>query len=152
MSDIARSDPPEPANVEARHTLSVREVESLLAQAGVPRSHRHVLRLCQSGLLEAVKIPGPSGDEWFVDQSSVPKAIGDLRQIEARRARRSAPRPDVSNTDANELPLDFNDDTPGHAAPEQAVSGSNGFEISNDIRSDMARRSPQCRIRKIRMK
>lgn len=142
MSDIARSDTPEPDNVEARHTLSVREVESLLTQAGVPRSHRHVLRLCQSGLLDAVKIPGPSGDEWFVAQSSVPKAIGDLKQIEVRRAHRSAPRPDMSNLDAHQVPGTFIDDTAGHDAPERAVSGTNATETSDKPRSDMARRSP----------
>ncbi len=142
MSDVARPVAPEPDSVEARHTLTVREVEKLLVQAGVPRSHRHVLRLCQSGLLDAVKIPGPSGDEWFVAPSSVPKAIGDLKQIEVRRARPSALRPDMSNTDGNQAPENSNEDTAGHDRPEQAVSGTNDSETSARSRSDMARRSP----------
>src|SRR5438477_12583166 len=91
MSDTARHDAPQPDDL--RHTLTVREVEALLANAGVQRSHRHVLRLCQSGMLDAVKIPGgPSGEEWYVAPASVPKAIGDLKQIDAQRARRSAPQ------------------------------------------------------------
>jgi len=88
MTDTARHDAPQPD--EVRHTLTVRDVESLLANAGVQRSHRHVLRLCQSGMLDAVKIPGgPSGEEWYVAPASVPKAIGDLKQIDVQRARRS---------------------------------------------------------------
>ena len=56
MSDIPRHDAPQPDDV--RHTLTVRDVERVLAEAGVQRSHRHVLRLCQSGMLDAVTIPG----------------------------------------------------------------------------------------------
>ena len=98
MSDTARHDAPQPDIVEARHTLTVREVEVLLARAGVQRSHRHVLRLCQSGMLDAVKIPGgPSGEEWYVTPESVPKAIGDLKQIDAQRARRSLPQPAMAD-------------------------------------------------------
>src|SRR5438132_4859876 len=82
MSDTARHGAPQPDNVAARHTLSVREVEALLAQAGVQRSHRHVLRMCASGMLDAIKAPGGSGDEWLVAPASVPKAIGDLKQID----------------------------------------------------------------------
>ena len=98
MPDTARHDAPQPDNVEARHTLTVREVEVLLTNAGVQRSHRHVLRLCQSGMLDAVKVPGgPSGDEWYVAPISVPKAIGDLKQIDAQRARRTPPQPAASD-------------------------------------------------------
>ena len=79
MPDIPSHDATQPD--EARHTLTVRDVERMLAEAGVQRSHRHVLRLCQSGMLDAVKIPGgPSGEEWYVAAVSVPKAIGDLKE------------------------------------------------------------------------
>jgi hypothetical protein len=40
-------------------------------------------------MLDAVKVPGgPSGEEWYVAPVSVPKAIGDLKQIDAQRAPR----------------------------------------------------------------
>jgi hypothetical protein len=123
MSDTARHDAPQPDMVEARHTLTVREVEALLAQAGVQRSHRHVLRLCQSGMLDAVKIPGgPSGEEWYVAPASVPKAIGDLKQIDAQRARRSPPQPALVVPVAEESPREIETDTARHAAPQPAVS------------------------------
>jgi len=123
MSDTASRVSPQPDNVEARHTLTVREVEVLFANAGVQRSHRHVLRLCQSGMLDAVKVPGgPSGDEWYVAPASVPKAIGDLKQIEAQRARRAATQRDTSHHVAREDSPIFGQDTASHGAPGPDVS------------------------------
>ena len=121
MPDTARHDAPHPDDV--RHTLTVREVETLLAKAGVQRSHRHVLRLCQSGMLDAVKIPGgPSGEEWYVSPASVPKAIGDLKQIDAQRARRSPTQPATSHHDAAEISQTNDHDTAGHGTPRPDAS------------------------------
>lgn len=123
MPDTARHDAPQHDQVEARHTLTVREVEVLLADAGVQRSHRHVLRLCQSGMLDAVKIPGgPSGEEWYVAPASVPKAIGDLKQIDAQRARRSTPQPAMAEYVSTDMPSKNHQDTARHDAPEHGVS------------------------------
>ena len=121
MSDTARHDAPQPDDV--RHTLTVREVETLLANAGVQRSHRHVLRLCQSGMLDAVKIPGgPSGEEWYVSPASVPKAIGDLKQIDAQRARRGPTQPATSDHDTVKISHTNIDDVAGHSAPQRDTS------------------------------
>lgn len=123
MSDTARHDAPQPDDL--RHTLTVREVEVMLAQAGVQRSHRHVLRLCQSGMLDAVKIPGgPSGEEWYVAPASVPKAIGDLKQIDAQRARRVAAQPAVSGRDTTETSQIADQVVARHDAPQHGVSES----------------------------
>jgi hypothetical protein len=123
MQDTARHGAPQPDS--ARHTLTVREVEALLAQAGVQRSHRHVLRLCQSGMLDAVKVPGgPSGDEWYVTPASVPKAIGDLKQIDMQRARRGTPQPAVAQPDAAKQSPNTDADTARHGAPEPATSAA----------------------------
>lgn len=123
MSDIASHVAPQPDTLDVRHTLTVREVETLFAQAGVQRSHRHVLRLCQSGMLDAVKIPGgPSGEEWYVAPASVPKAIGDLKQIDAQRARRSAPQPTAADPVAVENPRTTAPDTASHAVPQRDAS------------------------------
>jgi hypothetical protein len=121
MQDTARHSAPQPD--EVRHTLTVRDVERLLAEAGVQRSHRHVLRMCQTGMLDAVKFPGgPTGDEWHVAPASVPKAIGDLKQIDAQRARHSAPQPAMSNSVAPELERDINTATAGHSRLQPAMS------------------------------
>ena len=118
QSAIARHSAPQPDTAAARHTITVRQVEILFADAGVQRSHRHVLRLCQSGMLDAVKIPGgPSGAEWYVAPASVPKAIGDLKQIDTQRVAR-------------------------HAAARPAVAGHAGVGITNEIGHDTARYSP----------
>lgn len=128
MEDTARHSAPQPD--EARHTLSVREVEVMLAEAGVQRSHRHVLRMCQTGMLDAVKFPGgPTGDEWHIAPVSVPKAIGDLKQIDDQRARRSATQPamsghfaNVSDPVAEQSAPEINSDRAGHGAPQPATS------------------------------
>src|SRR5437016_1075510 len=96
MSDVSSSSALQPDL--ARHTLTVREVETLFIHAGIHRSHRHIMRLCKSGLLDAVSIPGPTGNQWYVASESVPKAIGDLKQIDIQRARRVATEPAVSSS------------------------------------------------------
>jgi hypothetical protein len=138
-TDIPRHDPPQPDDV--RHTLTVRDVEKIFADAGVQRSHRHVLRLCQSEMLDAVKIPGgPSGEEWYVSPVSVPKAIGDLKQIDAQRARRSTAQPATADRDAPKKPSEINADTTGHGAPQHDVSEAKNKSDSGVTQPDIARR------------
>lgn len=101
MSDMPSPSAPQPAVSnpgEVRHTLTVEHVGVLLTQAGVPRSRRQIIRYCQTELLDAVKIPGPTGDQWYVAPASIPKAIGDLKQWDAQRERRAVTRLDVSNS------------------------------------------------------
>ena len=140
MPDTARQGAPQPDSVDGRHTLTVRDVEALLANAGVQRSHRHVLRLCQSGMLDAVKVPGgPSGEEWYVSPASVPKAIGDLKQIDAQRARRGASQHATSDRDVHENANEIDTDAAGHVAPQPDVApleikGSDGATLSATAR------------------
>lgn len=136
MTDMASHGTPEPA-AERRHILTVHEVEAELARANVHRSHRTVLRLCQSGAFDAIKIAGPSGDEWYVAPASVPKVIGDLRQIDVQRARRSGPRPAMTPDPLDEAGpttdtagvshggpdrAEAHDDTTAHAQPQPAIA------------------------------
>src|SRR5437762_4691535 len=92
MSDTAGHGAPQHDNDGRRHTMSLKEAEAQLVAAGVPRSHRHIVRLCKSGAFDAAKRPGGSGDEWFIASQSVSKVIGDLRAIEEVRARHSQPQ------------------------------------------------------------
>ena len=92
MQDTAGHSSKQLANVEVRHTLSVHDVGAALVAAGVPRSHRQVIRYCETAMLDAVKVPGPTGAQWFVSPVSLPKAIGDLKQWESQRARQSSPQ------------------------------------------------------------
>jgi hypothetical protein len=138
MEDTARHGAPQPE--EVRHTLTVRDVEALLAQAGVQRSHRHVLRMCQTGMLDAVKFPGgPSGDQWHVTPASVPKAIGDLKQIDEQRARRSAPRRAMSDSVAVEQELEPHTAVASHAAPQPATSVAQNQDDASPTQPAVAR-------------
>lgn len=122
MTDTASHDALQPVAVAARHTMTVREVEAELIKANVHRSHRTILRLCQSGAFDAIKIPAPSGDEWYVSPVSVPKVIGDLQQMDEQRARRGAPQLVMSFDDAPGVPDYSKTVMPGHDAPRPVMT------------------------------
>lgn len=90
--------------------------------ARAPCVTSNMLRLCQSGILDAVKIPGgPSGEEWYVAPSSVLKAIGDLKQIDVQRARRGASQPAASDHVADESERQNEADIASYGVPQHAV-------------------------------
>jgi len=80
MSDVASHGAPQLDAGELRHTMSIPDVERALVTAGVPRSRRQIIRYCETAMLDAVKVPGPTGPQWYVSPASLPKAIGDLKQ------------------------------------------------------------------------
>jgi hypothetical protein len=61
MQDTASHGAHKPDNGELRHALSIHDVGAALIEAGVPRSHRQIIRYCETGMLDAVKVPGPNG-------------------------------------------------------------------------------------------
>jgi len=131
---------------ELRHTLTVDDVGRALSDARVPRSRRQIIRYCQTGLLDAVKIPGPTGDQWYVAPVSLPKAIGDLRQWEAQRERRSSPQSAMSDHDQAmagsvtlEKSLNINSDTASHGAPKPAESAPENNTERSETQPDAAR-------------
>jgi len=136
-SDTARHGAPQHDTVELRHTLSIHDVEAQLAAAGVERSHRQVIRYCESGLLDAVKIPGPTGVQWYVSPASVPKAIGDLKQWDAQR--HGAPQHDSSDHVALKKDLNSNPDTARHSTPEPAMSDRETSQEGSGTQSVTAR-------------
>lgn len=107
---------------QLRHTLTVREVGEHLSAAGVPRSERQIKRYCESGFLDAAKVPGPTGDQWFIAPAALPRLIGDLQQWQAQRAGRSATRPAVSEIVLPEKSYDTNTDAPGSGRPQPAMA------------------------------
>ncbi len=120
--DTASHGTPHHDNGELRHTLSLHEVGAALVAAGVPRSHRQVVRYAETGMLDAVKVPGPNGEQWYVSPASLPKVIGDLKQWGEQRARHGTPRPAMSDPVTVETPLNNNTDTASHGTPQPAVS------------------------------
>lgn len=139
MNDTASHGAPQLDSDELRHTLSVSEVEIALTAAGVPRSRRQVIRYCETGMLDAVKVPGPSGEQWYVAPVSVPKVIGDLKQWEAQRARQGAPWPAVTASVTPAVEPTATPDTASHGAPEHAVSEPENHIIPSVTEPDAAR-------------
>jgi len=135
--DTASHGAPQHETVELRHTLSIHDVEAQLIAAGVERSHRQVIRYCESGLLDAVKIPGPTGEQWYIAPASVPKAIGDLKQWDAQR--RSPTQSDMSNHDAPKKALNDNSDTASQSTPQHAMSEKGTSQKVNETESVTAR-------------
>src|SRR5436309_15621432 len=89
---------PQQDDDQLRHTLTVHQVSERLAAAGVPRSERQIKRYCETAFLDAKKIPGPTGEQWFVAPAALPKLIGDLQQWQMQRAGRSETRPAVTDS------------------------------------------------------
>ena len=90
MDDASGLGRPQQDNDQLRHTLTIHEVGEQLSIAGVPRSERQIKRYCESAFLDAKKIPGPTGDQWFVAPAALPRLIGDLQQWQMQRAGQSA--------------------------------------------------------------
>ena len=122
MDDAPGLGRPEQDNDQHRHTLTIHEVGEKLSLAGVPRSERQIKRYCESGFLDAKKIPGPTGDQWFVAPVALPKLIGDLQQWQMQRAGQSQSRPAATDTVSPEITTTTNIDTSGHGRPQPAVA------------------------------
>ena len=132
MSDMAGHGTPQLDTIEVRHTLNIHDVERELVAAGVPRSHRQVVRYCETGMLDAVKVPGPTGPQWFVAPSSLPNAIGDLRQWQAQRAGRSMPQPAMTRSNLPGNASIGADDAAGHGMPLPTVSEAKTIAKSSE--------------------
>jgi uncharacterized coiled-coil protein SlyX len=122
MDDASGLGRPQQDDDQLRHTLTVHRVSERLAAAGVPRSERQIKRYCESAFLDAKKIPGPTGDQWFVAPAALPKLIGDLQQWQMQRSGHSETRPAMSAYVTPEKPNAENTDTPGLGRPQQAMT------------------------------
>ncbi len=122
-------------------TLTVSDVSLKLAAAGVPRSERQIKRYCETGFLDAKKIPGPTGEQWFIAPHAVPKLIGDLQQWQTQREGHGRPWPAVTGQLDTETKPPNEQDMAGHGRPQQAVSASDKGEpdTTKPVTSDYVR-------------
>ena len=82
------------------HTMTLRELEAKIMQAGIVMSRRQIMRHCKAGTFDAQKLPAVNNvEEWFIAPASVEKGIADIRTLQALRARRDATRRDMSESD-----------------------------------------------------
>ena len=140
MTDHDRPGPTQPDMSDHRHTLSIPETEDLLLAAGLVRSPRQIMRYCASSLLDCAKIPGPSGEQWYVAPYSVPKAIGDLREIEAQRD--TARRRTMSDNVGLEKHPVSDSDMSERVGPGPTASNSQGGSTTTSIGTDLDRPGP----------
>jgi uncharacterized coiled-coil protein SlyX len=122
MTDTPGFGRPQQDTDQLRHTLTVHHVGEQLVSAGVPRSERQIKRYCESGFLDAKKVPGPTGDQWFVAPAALPKLIGDLQQWQIQRAGHSGTRPAVTEYVTHEKSPNDGTDTPGRGRLQQATT------------------------------
>jgi hypothetical protein len=122
MDDTPGLGRPQQDDDHLRHTLTIHQVSEQLTAAGVPRSERQIKRYCESGFLDAKKVPGPTGDQLFVAPVALPKLIGDLQQWQMQRAGHGQTRPAATEHDTPEKSNTNNVDTPGLGRPEQATA------------------------------
>lgn len=123
MDDTPGLGRPQQDDDQLSHTLTVHQVSEHLAAAGVPRSERQIKRYCESAFLDAKKVPGPSGDQWFVAPAALPKLIGDLQQWQIQRSGHSETRPAMAAHVRPEKTIGDNADTPGLGRLQQAATG-----------------------------
>ena len=113
---------PQQDDDQQRHTMTIRDVSEQLATAGVPRSERQIKRYCESGFLDAKKIPGPTGDQWFVAPAALPRLIGDLQQWQMQRDGQARSRPAVTGSVISGNTNETDAVTPGLGRPQQAMA------------------------------
>jgi hypothetical protein len=122
MDDTSGQGWPQQDDDQLRHTLTVHQVGEELGLAGVPRSERQIKRYCESGFLDAKKVSGPTGDQWFVAPVAVPKLVGDLQQWQVQRGGQSKTRPAVTMSVTPAIPSNDNGDTAGQGRPKQTMA------------------------------
>jgi len=134
MTDTSGLGRPHQDADQLRHTLTIHEVSARLIAAGVPRSERQIKRYCETGFLDAKKIPGPTGEQWFVAPAALPKLVGDLQQWQMQRTGHGLPRPGMSDNVTPENPHRGDTDAAGHGRPQPAMT-DRGTLISNENRA-----------------
>jgi uncharacterized coiled-coil protein SlyX len=147
MTDTPGLGRPQQDDDQQRHTLTVHQVSEHLAAAGVPRSERQIKRYCESGFLDAKKVPGPTGEQWFVAPAALPKLIGDLQQWQIQRAGRGETRPAVTESVTPEKSSEQNSDLPGPGRPQPAAAVAQDQGPNADTSADMSRYVTQLETR-----
>src|SRR5437016_4623437 len=137
MPDTSSHDATRPDDL---HTMTVRELETRIAAAGVLISHRQILRHCEGGTFDAQKLPATNNiKEWFIAPASVEKGIADIKTLQEQRARRDATRRDMSDNDPAKTPIENHTDTSGHDVSRRDASEKEIQDDAAATRPDMTR-------------
>lgn len=122
------------------HTLSVRQLEVAIADAGIVMSRRQLIRHCKAGTFDAVKLPAVNNvEEWFVAPASLEKGIADIRVLQEQRARRDTTLRAMTDTDTSAITKQVETDAPGHDATRQDTSYAQMRDELDTTRPDTSR-------------
>jgi hypothetical protein len=72
-----------PRQSTTRYSLPLEDVSRLFEEAGLPRNARSLQRYCAAGRLDCIKEETATGLAYFVDPTSVERAIKQLAQLHA---------------------------------------------------------------------
>src|SRR6202158_2140099 len=93
------------------HTMTLKELEAKIIDAGIVMSRRQIMRHCKAGTFDAQKLPAVNNvEEWFIAPGSVEKGIADIKTLQALRSRRDASRRGMSDSDETETAYRINTD------------------------------------------
>ena len=130
------------------HTLTLRELEGKIIQAGIVMSRRQIMRHCKAGTFDAQKLPATNNvEEWFIAPASVEKGIADIKTLQALRSRRDATRRDMSDTDKVGTAGQMNPNTSGHDAIRRDVSENGTRDDRGEAEPDTSRYVAQLETR-----
>lgn len=118
MTDIDRPSPTLSDNDGHLYKLTLNDVVARFEAAGMPRSYRSVQRYCERGRLDCLKTDTPNGEQYFVTEASVVRAIKEMEQLWA-----------LKNND-------------GHVQPELATPSHVQPTASMQIQPDTASQRP----------
>ncbi len=130
MTETVRHSPTETDVGGQTYSLNVRQAQSLFDDAKLPRSIRSITRYCESARLDAVKIDGPAGPEWKISETSVARAIDELKRVYSlsETAGHGEPRPAVSEFKSIDAAAQTATDSAGNSPPMSDIDrqGSDG--------------------------
>lgn len=118
MTDDVRPSPTLSDTDQELYKLTLAEVQVRFTEAGMPRSYRSIQRFCERGRLDCLKTDTPNGEQYFVSEASVVRAIEELRQLWA-----------LKNLD-------------GHVQPELATPSHVALDTATPTDPDTVRQSP----------
>ena len=105
MPDTVRPSPTSSDTDQQLYKLTLSQVADLFAAADLPRSYRTIQRYCERGRLDCLKTETTTGEQYFVTEASVTRAIAELKQLYALKDMSSHAQPNL--------------DTPSHVQPEK---------------------------------
>jgi hypothetical protein len=122
------------------HTMTLKELEVKIMQAGIVMSRRQIMRHCEGDTFDAKKLPALNNvDEWFIAPASVENGIADIKALREHRVRRDATRRDTANNGETKIAPNDNTVTPGHDATRPVMSEKEKGDRAGETEPDMSR-------------